>query len=116
AFRHAALEARRQGITLLMLKVGDTPEGDRAARLHTGSVSGDPGPYDALFAETGVVRADSFDALVALTEVFAKLTMRPKGNRVGVLTNSGGLGVYSADVMATEGLRILPFTEETSAF
>lgn len=116
AFRRAALEARRRGITVVMLKVGDSPAGNRAARLHTGSDTGERERYDALFAETGVVRAESLDALIALTDVFAKVTVLPRGNRVGVLTNSGGLGVYSADVITAEGLELSPFTEATAEF
>lgn len=116
AFREAAEIARRHAKPIVLLKVGATPAAAGAARLHTASDTGDPRAYDQLFDELGIVSVETVTELVELTAAFAQSQALPRGRRVGILTNSGGLGVYSADILSQAGLVLEPFSKETTNF
>ena len=115
AFREAVLLARRNGKPVVVLKVGRSPDAARAAAAHTGSLTGDAEHYDAAFAEMGVVVAESLEELTELTVAFATIARFPAGRRVGILTNSGGLGVFSADEVFRQELSMAVFAPSTVA-
>lgn len=115
SFRLSVEEARRNGKPVILLKVGRSPDAARAAASHTGSLAGAAELYDAAFAAMGVVVVESLEELIDLTVAFATLRHRPRGPGVGVLTNSGGLGVFSADEVFRQNLTLASFSEETVA-
>ncbi|MGF7174754.1 acetate--CoA ligase family protein [Azospirillum doebereinerae] len=115
AFRLSVEEARRNGKPVILLKVGRSPDAARAAASHTGSLAGAAELYDAAFAAMGVVVVESLEELIDLTMVFATVRHRPRGSGVGVLTNSGGLGVFSADEVFRQNLTMASFSDETVA-
>jgi acyl-CoA synthetase (NDP forming) len=114
AFREAVLLARRNGKPVFVLKVGRSPDAARAAASHTGSLAGAAELYDAAFAEMGVIVAESLEELSDLTMAFATIASKPAGKRVGILTNSGGLGVFSADEVFRQGLSMAAFAPSTN--
>ncbi len=57
---------------VVVLKAGRTPEGARAAMSHTGALMGPDEVYDALFAQSGVIRVDSMQELFDLATAFSK--------------------------------------------
>src|SRR5690606_35846341 len=63
-FREAAELARQAGKPLVVYKVGRSESGARAAVSHTGAMAGDDQVYDALFRQTGVIRAQTFGDLL----------------------------------------------------
>ncbi|MCW5654270.1 CoA-binding protein [Hydrogenophaga sp.] len=93
------------GKPIIAWKVGVSPEGARAAAAHTGSQSGDDDMYNNLFREAGIVRASDNEEIVDLVQVFSGCTM-PKGDRVAVLTVSGGAGVAVADALVQHGCEL----------
>jgi acetate---CoA ligase (ADP-forming) len=99
---------------VLVIKGGRSPEGERAARSHTGSLarSAQDRLYDALFEQAGVLRADTIGELFRDAKVFAS-GARLAGPRLGILTNSGGPGIVAADACARAGLSLPPLAERT---
>jgi acyl-CoA synthetase (NDP forming) len=69
---------------------------------------------DALFRQAGVLRVESTQALFDAAELLERQPL-PRGRCVGVVTNSGGLGVVAADACAARGLELAALSEETSA-
>jgi acyl-CoA synthetase (NDP forming) len=90
---------------VLILKSGCTEEGRAATESHTGSLSGSDAIYNAVCAQTGAIRADNLEELVELTRVFSTQPP-PAGNRLGVLTVSGSLGVLATDEAVKNGLML----------
>ncbi|MFX8856395.1 hypothetical protein ABTM81_19255, partial [Acinetobacter baumannii] len=61
--------------------------------------------YDAVFAKYGFVVCNDLDEAVAIAAAFAAAPL-PRGDRVAVVTVSGGAGAWVADALAGEGLQI----------
>ncbi|MCR4962816.1 MAG: acetate--CoA ligase family protein [Firmicutes bacterium] len=81
---------------VIIIKSGRTASGQRAALSHTGSLAGADTVYDAAFAACGAIRADSIEDMLDISKAFCQLP-EAKGNRMAIVTNSGGPGVMSAD-------------------
>jgi len=97
---------------ILALKSGRTPAGSMAAHSHTASLASDDAIIDAAFRQSGVIRVNNYMDLVNYTKAFV-YQQPPRGNRVGMVTPSGGLGVIGADACQMLGLEIATFAEET---
>ncbi|MDI7261427.1 MAG: acetate--CoA ligase family protein [Thermodesulfobacteriota bacterium] len=86
---------------IVMLKVGRSELAARAAKSHTGSLVGSDAVVDAICKQKGVTRVDDFDELIAVSSVFLKCKP-PKGNRIGVISSSGGaIGMVADRAMGT---------------
>lgn len=96
---------------VIALKSGKSEAGKRATSSHTGSLAGADAVYDAVFKQTGILRARSIDELLDMAKVF-ELGL-PKGNRVAILTNAGGPGILAADTCEQCGLDVAPLSEDT---
>ncbi len=99
---------------VVVMKVGTTQAGARAAVSHTGSMAGGDIAYSAAFKRAGVVRADSFEALFDYATAFSMQPL-PKGKRVAIVTNSGGPGIMAADAVETAGLEVAALSDQTTA-
>ncbi|HET7044323.1 MAG TPA: GNAT family N-acetyltransferase, partial [Gaiellaceae bacterium] len=108
--RLARRVARRKPV--LALKSGTSQAGQRAAASHTAALAGSEAAVDALFRHAGVIRAASLDELVDVATLLSRQP-EPKGKRVGILTNAGGLGILCADACEAAGLELPPPGEET---
>ncbi len=90
---------------VLALKGGATAAGAKAAASHTAALASSDAAVDALFRQSGVLRArtlsEFLDAAVLLSTQPASL-----GPRVAVVTNAGGLGILFSDACAAEGLAL----------
>lgn len=95
---------------VVVLKVGKTDVGMKAAMSHTGSMVGSDAVYDTIFKQYGVYRAHTVDEFIDAAEVFSKLPAA-QSNRVAVFTISGGVGILLADQIMEHGF-ILPETPE----
>jgi acetyl coenzyme A synthetase (ADP forming)-like protein len=109
--RLARRVARRKPI--LAVKSGTTAAGARAASSHTAALAGSEAAVDALFHQAGVVRAASLEELVDVATLLSTQPM-PRGRRVAVLTNAGGLGILCADACEAVGLELPRLGEETA--
>jgi acetyl coenzyme A synthetase (ADP forming)-like protein len=110
--RIARRVARRKPI--LALKGGTTRAGMRAAGSHTAALAGSDAAADALFADAGVIRARTLDELIDVASLLSAQPV-PRGRRVAVVTNAGGLGILAADACEALGLELPTPSEETRA-
>jgi acetyl coenzyme A synthetase (ADP forming)-like protein len=110
--RLAQRVARRKPV--LALKSGSTEAGARAASSHTAALASSDTAVEALFRQAGVIRAGTLEELVDATALLSSQPL-PRGRRVGVLTNAGGLGILCADACAAAGLELPELSEETRA-
>lgn len=114
---HAFIEVARD-ITLraekpiFALKVGRSPEGARAAASHTGSMAGSDSAYDAIFMQGGIQRVEGVRDLFNYALAFSTQPL-PKGNRVAIITNSGGPGIMATDTLVKPGIILADLSEET---
>ncbi|MBM9503656.1 acetate--CoA ligase family protein [Actinacidiphila acididurans] len=93
------------GKPVALLKSGRTEAGGRAAASHTGALATDDRVLDAALRQLGIVRVDDIDELLDVARVFES-ERRPAGNRVAVVTTSGGSGILAADAIEAEGLEL----------
>jgi acetate---CoA ligase (ADP-forming) len=110
--RVARRVARRKPI--LALKAGSTSAGSRAASSHTAALASSDAAVDALFRQAGVLRARTLEELVDAAAVLSTQPL-PRGRRVGVITNAGGLGILCADACESWGLELPELTDQTRA-
>ena len=99
----AAAHARRKPVVLL--KVGRTEQGARAAASHTASLAGADSIYDAVFERFGAYRARTTEEMLDVAYAAARGRF-PRGRRIAIMTNSGGIGVQAADFAVDEGLDV----------
>jgi acetyl coenzyme A synthetase (ADP forming)-like protein len=110
--RLAGRLARRKPI--LALKAGTTGAGARAASSHTAALAGSEAAVEALFRQAGVLRAETLEELVDAATLLSSQPA-PLGQRVGVMTNAGGLGILCADACEAAGLTLPELGEEARA-
>ena len=97
---------------LILVKAGSTAAGARAASSHTGTLAGFDAAYDAVFKQTGVLRATSIENLFDFAFAFASQPIL-QGDRLAIVTNAGGPGIMASDACERAGLRLASFSKET---
>ncbi len=99
---------------VIVIKSGRSSAGAKAALSHTGALAGSDAVYDAAFRRAGMLRVyelrELFEAVVTLAS-----GVRPKGDRLAVLTNGGGAGVLAADALADYGGTLAELSPDTIA-
>ena len=106
-FRAAALKAARAGKPVVAFKIGRSEAGAAAAVSHTGALAGADRMYDAMFRQTGVIRAQSFNDLLDIPVALAT-GRKLRGNRVAILTSTGGAGTLVSDDLGLHGFETPP--------
>jgi acyl-CoA synthetase (NDP forming) len=89
---------------ILCLKAGRSSEAADAMASHTGSLAGSDGLYDALLRQAGIIRVDEYEDLYDCAKVFCPGIL-PRGNRLGIITLTGAIGIQCIDLGAEAGLR-----------
>lgn len=97
---------------ILALKAGRSAAGASAASSHTGSLAGADKAANALLMQSGVIREYSLENLFATAKVFANCPI-PKGDRVAIITNSGGPGIMATDAVCEYGMQMAQLSEST---
>lgn len=96
---------------IIALKAGRAAGGQAAARSHTGNIAGSYLAYQAAFKQAKVTEAEGINEVFEFVKIFNQ--PKPKGNRVAVITNGGGMGVLTADSIESEGLALASFSDVT---
>ncbi|MCX8202645.1 MAG: CoA-binding protein [Candidatus Micrarchaeota archaeon] len=96
---------------IILIKAGKTEAGVKAAASHTAALAGDYSVYSAAFRQAGIIEVESLTDLFDFSKIF--LQPFPKGKRVGIITNGGGIGVLTADQVLLNGLEIAEYKLET---
>jgi acetyltransferase len=109
-FLVAARRAAEIGKPVIVTKVGRSGAGERAAASHTASMAGWSAAYDAVFAKYGFIVSNDLDEAVTIAAVLTTNPL-PKGDRVAVLTVSGGAGIWGADTVSMQGLQVPELSE-----
>lgn len=94
----------------ILLRAGITKAGISAASAHTGTLAGADIAYTAAFKHAGVIRVESLDSLFDCTAALST-QLRPKGDRVAVITNAGGPAVLAADAVEQSGMKLAKIRE-----
>jgi acyl-CoA synthetase (NDP forming) len=113
-FLAAARRAAELKKPVIATKVGRSGAGMRAAASHTASMAGWSAAYDAVFAKYGFIVSNDLDEALTIAAVLVSNPL-PKGDRVAVLTTSGGAGIWGADAVALQGLQVPELSEQVQA-
>lgn len=114
SFLAAVERARVAGKPVVMMKVGRSAEGSKAAQSHTASLAGDDAVFDAVARDAGVARVATTAEFVDLLYTLSRRAPVP-GNRLGIVTVSGGAGVLMADAASDHGFNLPPMPEAAQA-
>ena len=112
-FFEAAREAAAKKPVLAM-KAGRTMEGAKAAASHTGGLAREDLATDLIFKKAGIVDFRDEGHLINAAVAFGSQPV-PKGNRVGIITNTGGPAVIATDILVDAGLTLPPLSEKTKS-
>jgi acyl-CoA synthetase (NDP forming) len=99
---------------ILAMKAGRTREGAKAAASHTGGLAKEDIATDLIFKKAGILSFRDEGHLIQAAAAFATQPI-PKGNRVGIITNTGGPAVIATDVLVGAGCTLPPLSEATRA-
>jgi acetyltransferase len=110
-FLEVAKLAAERGKPLVMIKIGRSELGARAARSHTAALTGSDALYEEAFAQYGVVRVQSYDELLEVAHLLAH-TPPPSQPGVAVVSHSGGISSLTADMCGQVGLDLPPLTDQ----
>jgi acyl-CoA synthetase (NDP forming) len=95
---------------VVVLKTGRSSAGRESAASHTGSLSGRDEVFEGACQQAGLVRAEDLHGLYDTAKGLA--TMRqPRGNRLFVVSTSGGGGTLIADEAERRGLLLPPLPQ-----
>ena len=100
---------------ILAMKAGRTREGAKAAASHTGGLAKEDIATDLIFKKAGVLSFRDEGHLIQAAAAFGSQPI-PTGNRVGIITNTGGPAVIATDVLVGAGCTLPPLSEKTKAF
>jgi acetyl coenzyme A synthetase (ADP forming)-like protein len=100
---------------IVVVKSGRSSAGQRAAASHTGALlASSDVTIDALFRQAGVIRTETLGEMFDVATLLANQPV-PRGDRVAIVTNAGGLGILCADTCDANGLKVNPLSEATGA-
>jgi acetyltransferase len=97
---------------IIVIKSGRTEGAQRAARSHTGALTGSDRVYSGAFKQAGVIRVTDEGELCDIAIALLNQPL-PRGNRVGILTIGGGLGVVATEACESSGLEIMQLSSTT---
>src|SRR5207253_2227887 len=97
---------------IVAVKAGRTRAGSRAAGSHTAALAASDTAVDALFHQSGVIRADTIDEMFDIAALLETQPLTP-GRRMAIVTNAGGPGILAVDACEAAGLSVAPFSADT---
>ncbi|WZB71790.1 hypothetical protein WJ968_08525 [Achromobacter xylosoxidans] len=111
----AALQlARERGKPVVVLKVGRSEAGVRAAQSHTASVAGTAAVNSAVFRQFGAIEVDDLDQLLAVSQLLTRASAK-SGNGLCIYTFSGGTAALAADLAGAARLPMAGLAPATQA-
>lgn len=98
---------------VVVLKVGESEAGVKAAITHTASLAGDAQLTRSLLESSGCVLADDFQHMVDLARTTVILPRLPQSARIAVLTPSGASSILACDLFERYGLTLASLSKDT---
>lgn len=109
------MQAARDAVALkpvIIYKTGASPDGAITASSHTGALAGEDRVFDTAFKQCGLIRVEDVEEMIDLNKVFTTFN-GIKGNRVGVVSISGGAVIIAVDACSRYGLKIAKMSSNT---
>jgi acetate---CoA ligase (ADP-forming) len=106
--------ARTAGKPVVLLTVGRSEAGRRAARSHTGALTSGREAVEAACRAGGIHLVDTPRALVDTAQALLA-PYRPRGRRVAVIGDGGGYGAIASDLLEGRGIQLPLLSEPTQA-
>jgi len=100
---------------VLVVKGGTSSAGAKAAGSHTGALVGSFLAYQKAFDKTGVILSESMEDLFNYAVAFTSQNL-PQEEGVVVVTNAGGPGILSTDLIEKLGLKMANLSKETRQY
>ncbi|MGD9038858.1 MAG: CoA-binding protein [Desulfobacteraceae bacterium] len=97
---------------IVIHKSGSSETGAKAAMSHTGSMAGDYNLLKTALKQTGVTFLEESGQMPHAVKTLRYLPPM-NGNRVGVITYSGGAGIMISDALERYGLNLASLSQET---
>ena len=98
---------------VLAWKVGNSAQGQRAAASHTANLGGAMALYQAAFRQSGIIQVEDIQDVVDYCRAF-RCGKRPQGNRVAIVTISGGAGILMTDECIARGMQLPELSPATA--
>ncbi|MQG17678.1 MAG: acetate--CoA ligase family protein [SAR202 cluster bacterium] len=102
-FLEVAKLALKKRKPIILIKIGKSQFGTRAAKSHTAALTGEDENYEAAFSQYGVIRVQDYDDLLQISNLFAQ-TGRLNSEGISVVSHSGGISSLTADMLGQAGL------------
>src|SRR5229473_2657098 len=102
--------AAEYGKPIVLIKIGQSEAGARAAGSHTGALTGSDARLDAVCAQYGVIRVQDYDELLEVSQLLAQ-SPKPDPSGIAVVSHSGGVSSLTADMLGNAGLSLPPLTD-----
>ncbi|HDS15042.1 MAG TPA: GNAT family N-acetyltransferase [Proteobacteria bacterium] len=90
---------------IVAIRVGKSELGREVIRKHTGCPAGEDRVYDTAFRRAGIIRVETVEELLDAGDHLVRGRL-PRGRRLGIISNSGGLGVLAVDGLACKGISV----------
>ncbi|KLU27180.1 hypothetical protein EOS_05680 [Caballeronia mineralivorans PML1(12)] len=104
-FVQVAKLAAERGKPLVIIKIGRSEQGARAAGSHTAALTGSDALYDAVCKQYGVIRVTNYDELLDISQVLAHFKLQRRDG-VAVVSHSGGVSSLTADMLGNDGITL----------
>jgi acyl-CoA synthetase (NDP forming) len=88
---------------VLCLKPGRSAGAAQAMASHTGSLAGKANLYEAVLKQGGALQVEEYEDLRDCATPFLRYPL-PRGNRLGIITFSGAIGIQCIDAAEAGGL------------
>jgi acyl-CoA synthetase (NDP forming) len=105
-------KALAAGKPILMWKVGNTEQGQKAAASHTANLGGTMALYKAAFRQKGIIQVEDIQDVVDYGRAF-HCGRLPRGNRLAIITISGGAGILMTDECISRGMQLAQLAPDT---
>ena len=102
-FIEVAKLAAERGKPIVLIKIGRSELGAKAAQSHTAALTGLDALYDAALAQYGVIRVSDYDELLEVSNLLAN-SPAPPAKGLAVVSHSGGISSLTADMCGQVGL------------
>lgn len=112
-FRRVTTELSRRK-PVIVLKAGSSERGAKAASSHTGALASPDRAADALFKQSGIIRAQTVEEMFHYALAFSNQPV-PRGKRVAIITNAGGPAILATDAVEKYGLEMAVLSDKTKS-
>lgn len=97
---------------IVLIKVGRSEVGSKAALSHTAAMTGSDSVHNAAFKQFGIIRSNEWDELLHTADLLAH-NSAPSESGVVLVSHSGGVSSMIADHLGQADIPLPPLTSDT---